>query len=348
MVEPSEGGETELSVHNILFTMPRTASHLLTKLLNLPAQPSLHRPSNNEDGYLFLPAAIQRFRNDLPGKRWEHWTEEEKTGLRKAFRQGFEEWTKLISEAESTVKSTYIKEHLNWLVDVLAEARLFGYDTGHVESFQVDWRQHTNDPKKSKLNATCIPDEFLIHHVRPTFLIRHPILTFPSSLRTAIDNEGLETVLKAEKTQSWECTFQWTYDLYHFYIQQHDFDRRSNVESVTYPIVLDAVNLGNEQLVKLYARAIGLDEEEVSSKWEAATENEVKGLGKVERRMKSTLLRSKGVDKGKLSIEGTADLHKLGEEWKREFGEVLSNRLFRLVEESTAIYEELRRARLTV
>src|SRR5690242_15351050 len=101
--------------HNILFTLPRTASHLLTRLLHLPAQSSITRPPNGEDGYLFLPACLTRFKRQLFGKEPNSWTDEDKQALKDALQKGFNDWTDLISEAEQSGKGTYIKEHINFL-----------------------------------------------------------------------------------------------------------------------------------------------------------------------------------------------------------------------------------------
>lgn len=334
-------------VHNILFTIPRTASHLLTQLLNLPAQPSIKRPTNNQDGYLFLPAAVQRFRNNLMERALSEWSDTEKQGLRDAFQTGFNDWTGLIEGAGGEGKGTYIKEHVNWLLDPVAHSRLL--DDGNAderEFYKVSWPGHGESglQEKSIENVTCLPDGFLLNKLKPTFLLRHPALTFPSALRTSLDIEGLETALSAEKTQQWECTYAWTLSLYKFYIQQADFDRATLLQNVEYPIVLDAADLGDETLVRQYARAVGLDEEKVRFEWEAAG---VEGLGKTERRMKSTVLASKGVEKGKLGAE-SFDLEILQESWREEFGDVLAERLSRLVSDSMEAYEELSALRLRV
>lgn len=71
-------------------------------------------------------------------------------------------------------------------------------------------------------NPTIVPDTFW-SRVRATFLVRHPALTFPSTLRTAIDKEGIEAVLSSQsvQVQKWECTYRWHLLLYRFLILQH-------------------------------------------------------------------------------------------------------------------------------
>ena len=338
----------------MVFTIPRTASHLLLKLLNLPEQKALHRPANNLDGYRFFPAAGPRFEHSLPGKPLQEWTSDQAIALKTAMQKSFSSWVQFMDEAENQGKSTFIKEHLNWMVDPLAEASLYGFQndaSSGIPDFRVEWPSAQNSiaTPKSEYNVTCIPDSFLLRRVKPTFLIRHPALTFPSCLRTAIDNEGIESVIKEGNINRWECTYHWSLLLYTFYknASSSDFDRRSYVDGVQYPIVLDAQDLGDETLVKKYARAVGLDEEKVQFVWKAAGEEEVSKLGKVTKRMQSTILASSGVEKKKLdAVE--LDVKRLRGEWEVEFGEVLSERLVELVEKSLVAYETLKGARLIV
>ncbi|KAF1971441.1 hypothetical protein BU23DRAFT_442966, partial [Bimuria novae-zelandiae CBS 107.79] len=333
----------------VVFTIPRTASHLLLKLLNLPAQQTLYRHSSGQDGYMFLSAATPRFRHGLPGRPIREWTKEENGALKDALQNSFDEWLQLVETAELQGKSTFAKEHLNWMVDPLAEAPLYGYDNGDTSSatdFQANWNAMQNLKVKNEYNITCVPDAFLLQRVKPTFLIRHPALTFPSCLRTSIDSQGIPAVIDEEKINQWECTFHWSLSLYKFYTQAAaDFDRRSFVDGIEYPIVLDARDLGDERLVRKYAKAVGLNSDKVQFAWEAAREEELSSIGKMERRMKSTILASSSIDKGKLDV-GDLDMERLRGEWKDEFGEVLGERLVGLVNRSMEAYQTLYNVRL--
>jgi hypothetical protein len=333
----------------MVFTIPRTASHLLLKLLNLPNQLSIHRHSNNLDGYIFFPAAAPRFRQSLPGKPIQEWTEGTKTALKDVMQSSFEDWVHLIEEAEKQGKGTFVKEHLHWMVSPVAEARLYGHqkhDSSTATQFEVHWETYHSNNAREEDNITCIPDAFLLQHIKPTFLIRHPALAFPSSLRTAIDNQGIPTVLEDEKIQQWECTYLWSLSLYSFYTKSAiGFDRRSFVDGVEYPIVLDAQDLGDEALLKKYAKAVGLDGNKVRFTWKAADEQELGSLSMMERRMKSTILASSCIEKDKLETE-KLDVETLKEEWISEFGELLSERLVKLVNDSIEAYEALKHVRL--
>ncbi|KAF2010778.1 hypothetical protein BU24DRAFT_495982 [Aaosphaeria arxii CBS 175.79] len=334
-------------IHNILLTLPRTSSHLLTRILNLPSQPSIHR--HPSDGYFFLAPTVQRFSHHLAGKPLPAWTSDERDALRDAFQTSYEELEAFHSAVVAAGKSSYVKIHVNWLIEPVSETSFLFPDLEQQQLLPAPWTVQTAsqgpDATKSALNETAVPDEVL-RGWRPTFLVRHPALVFPSLLRTAIDNEGVESVLKGEATQRWEATFHWSRALYEFYDGDGEGEgRESRVEGVRYPIVVEADDVvGRPEVVRLYARAVGLDEKLVRYEWERASETEVAGLSKVERRMKDTLLGSRGIVGGK-TAEGLVVEDEVVK-WGKEFGEVLGERLRVLVEASMADYEWLRERRL--
>lgn len=182
-----------LPVQNILITIPRTASNLVTRLLNLPAQISILR--HPQDGYFFIPALGYRLEHDTFRRDIGEWTDEEREGMTEALQVSFNAWEGWIKQASHVGKETFIKEHVNWM----------------VRPEEQSWFLHNGDvPRREKpRNPTIAPDKFLLHDTRPTFLIRHLALTFPSLLRTALDNEGPDEVRtkSAEKMMQWECTY---------------------------------------------------------------------------------------------------------------------------------------------
>ncbi|PSN72391.1 hypothetical protein BS50DRAFT_544907 [Corynespora cassiicola Philippines] len=332
---------TQSPIHTLLFTIPRTASNLATQLLNLPSQPGIHR--HPEDGYIFLPALIERFKHDLPGKSISDWTPSQKAALKEAFAQSFTSYTAFLATASAEGKSTYIKEHINWLLDPISETSFLDPSptpTSPSTYFLPEHPPGTHPPPKDPNNVTCLPDAFLLRDISPTFLIRHPALTFPSALRNALSNQGPDVVLAATQTQWWECTYRWTRALWTFYATTSDsgFRRETRDPRVTFPIVLDAGDLGDEGLVRRYAEVVGLEGAKVRFGWEAEG---LEGVGRLEARMKDTLLKSTGVIGGKLR----GDLQREKEGWREEFGEVLAGRLEGLVEEAMGDYEFLRGVR---
>ncbi|KAF2791584.1 hypothetical protein K505DRAFT_376679 [Melanomma pulvis-pyrius CBS 109.77] len=332
--------------HNIVFTLPRTSSNLLTQILNLSAQLNIHR--HPSDGYIFLPPLVHRFKNDLAGKDVNLWTEEEWHGMRDAFQRAYEELEKLIGEADVNGKGIYIKEHINWLVEPGRETQFLwpGQSNAWNDTFTITPAK-TNTPASASLskhrsttNETCLPDSIL-SRLSPTILIRNPLLTLPSLLRTIIDNEGLDIALATPTSQwLWESSFHWSRSLYDFYTTTIPASARAtNTPGIAYPIVLDADDLSNPDLVRRYTQAVQLDPELVRFEWEAAGREELEGVGPNVRRMKDTLLASTGIVKGKTAVGVSAE-REIGK-WKEEFGEVLAGRLVGLLEGVRGDYEEL-------
>jgi hypothetical protein len=273
--------------HHILFTIPRTASNLLTQLLNLPSQPNILR--HPENGYFFVPALQYRYQHNTFTRPFTSLSKEEGEGLSDALQTGCKAWEQWVETAEDEGKGTYVKEHVNWMINPSVESD-FLYPS---HPFELGVEQDVRNP-------TAIPDDFLLSgRVRPTFLIRHPALTFPSLLRTSIDNEGLDEVLNEDSAMvmRWECTYTWHIQLYNFLITSDTYPRVSHVKGIAYPIILDAADLKNEALVRRYAEAVGMDSGKVRFAWEKAGKE---GLGMTEARMKDTILASMGVLAGKL------------------------------------------------
>jgi hypothetical protein len=284
---PPQPTRPTASTHHILFTIPRTASNLLTQLLNLPSQPNILR--HPEDGYFFVPALRYRYQHNTFTRPLTYLSEEVRGCLSDALQTSFKAWEEWVVKADNEGRGTYVKEHVNWMINPSVES-----DFLHPSHpFELGVEHEVRNP-------TAIPDDFLLSgRVRPTFLIRHPGLTFPSLLRTSIDNEGLDEVLKEDSAMvmRWECTYTWHIQLYNFLITSDTYPRVSHVEGIAYPIILDAADLKDEALVRRYAEAVGLESGKVRFAWEEAGKE---GLGMTEARMKDTILASKGVVAGKL------------------------------------------------
>lgn len=223
-----------------------------------------------------------------------------------------------------------MKEHVNW---TLLPERESGFLHG-----DADGVQKAGGPRSPPEggNPTAIPNE-LWSRVTPTFLIRHPALAFPSALRTALDNEGLAAVRSAhsEGMMRVECSFRWHTQLYRYLVSLSSSED-DGAAARRPPLIVDASQLADPDFVRRYAEHVGLEAGRVRAQWESVGGEEVEGMGKVERRMRSTLLASRGVLRGKLEggLEGRG-------EWEREFGGVLAARLVRLVGEAVGEYEWL-------
>ncbi|KAF3007638.1 hypothetical protein E8E13_008552 [Curvularia kusanoi] len=332
-MEPSTNTSPPSPQHNILISIPRTASNLVTHLLNLPAQPSVL--SHLRDGYFFLPALSQRFKDGIFER--PH-TPSELEPMHHALQSSAASYEAWLATATAAEKGTYIKEHLNWtLLPSLESDFLHAFSPSSPAMDAASASSITQKPE----NPTAIPSS-LWSQVTPTLLIRHPALVFPSALRTALDNEGLDTVLSSssETMMRWECSFRWHVLLYKYLVTLSSDDQAAS--SVKSPLIIDASQLADLHFVQRYAQRVGLDPKCVRSEWDPVANEDVERMGKVERRMKSTLLASGGVLKGKLEGSGSdGGLEGDRKAWEKEFGVVLAERLVRLVGEAMAEYEWL-------
>ncbi|KAF2186148.1 hypothetical protein K469DRAFT_738544 [Zopfia rhizophila CBS 207.26] len=323
----SSESSTPKTHHNMLLTHLRTSSHLLNRLLSLPSQPYIHQQPS--DGYFFLEPTSLRFRRHIAGKNVSTWTDEQKRNMKEAFQRSYESLENWMREAESVGKKVFVKDHVLWMVEPVSETRfLHGIDSEGEEPF--------TDRKRSERNETCFPDTVL-KKWKPTFLIRHPALAFPSSLRTSIENEGLDVALKVEGVHAWEMKYHWSRVLYDWYATSLAPTEKSiRIEGVEWPIVLDADDIQNPSLVKKYATIAGLDPERSS----------LSKISKMEKKMKSTILGSSGIVPEK-TAEGL-DLEREREKWKVEFGGELGKKIRQWVDRAVEDYEYLKERRLRV
>lgn len=323
--------------HNVIFTIPRTASNLIIRLLNLPQQPTIIR--NPTDGYFFVPTMAHKYFNGMASRFLSEWTPEEKITMNNVLNSCNTSFTQHVETANAARKGIMIKEHIN---------RTIKYDV------EQEFLDHKNIDAPQGYNPTCISDTFLLQQIRPTFLIRHPAHVVPSMLRAIIDNTSLEAVLNpaAEKQLLREVTFHWHVLLYKFYTSSSAWPRASCVSDMSYPIILDAADFGNTALVRKYAKAVGLDEAEVKFEWYGEQEEEnlgkLDGMDKIAARMKDTLTKSRGVVQEKLAAGQDLDMVRLKKEWKEEFGENVGARVGRLVEGAMGDYQWLWERRMGV
>ncbi|KAJ4308463.1 hypothetical protein N0V94_009342, partial [Neodidymelliopsis sp. IMI 364377] len=223
--------------HHILISIPRTASNLVAHVLNLPSQPCIL--PHPRDGYFFLPALSHRFKHSTWTRPYALWTMQEKDEMNSVLEKCSQDWTSWMRQAEGQNKGTWIKEHGNWMIRPEVEsAFLHSPENSTLLDTNID--ESAGD---ININPTLIPPK-LWASVQTTLLTRHPLLTFPSLLRTTLDNEGRTTALSdvGALTQAWESTFRFHMLLYLFLTQQ---GRR--------PIVVDASQFRERGFAERYA-----------------------------------------------------------------------------------------------
>ncbi|KAH6621958.1 hypothetical protein C7974DRAFT_314860 [Boeremia exigua] len=326
--------------HNILISIPRTASNLLTHLLALPSQPSILR--HPHDGYFFLPALVHRLQHNTLTQPYteslETQSSPETPSLDTALRTSASAYEAFLLAADAQGKGTYIKEHVNWTL------------RPEIESAYLHPGQHSPldpnpplDPEQPPFNPTALPTS-VWRRTQTTLLIRHPAQTVPSALRTALANEGRAHVLTPESAavMRWECSFRWHVLLYRFLQALSRGGETPPPPSPPPPLILDATHLLSPTLISRYAHHTGLSPTPTLTSWPPASASETQTMSPTELRMRDTLLASTGVVGAKLE-GGGAGWEWEGERsgWEEEFGGELAGRVEGLVRAAVGDYEWL-------
>ncbi|KAI0854503.1 hypothetical protein F4860DRAFT_120365 [Xylaria cubensis] len=317
-----------------LLTMPRTASNMLVRILNLDEQGV--RPAHH-GGYFFFPSMLARMAlYDTPS---EDWTPEDHATLKRDTQKSFDALQDHLKASEEERQKIYVKEHISFLNSPYYEQE---YAYGKAEGCLNEQAQArgVTQPTRSSLNYTSLPDEFLKTWY-PTFLIRHPALMFPSLYRTA--QKGVEMDGKGRsrpEPYEVECTLKFARALYDFY--SNHFGKNSQ-----WPVLLDADDImKTPEIVMKYATLVGLDPEKLKFSWEKMSQEQIDKMRSAEKVMLSSINASTGVDKGK--IAGNINIDVEAEKWRKEFGEDGGSKLERWVRAAMPDYEYLRSKRLTL
>ncbi|CEJ92240.1 hypothetical protein VHEMI07902 [[Torrubiella] hemipterigena] len=335
-----------------LITYPRTASNLLIRILDLKNQPNV-TTGDDRGGYIFLPVVKLITDMGLRKKKVESWTATETTRVKNAYQDCFDEFQATIGAASAADCSVYIKEHVHFLVD---PASLSGHVFGETDDIPADresWKLQIPQPYEEAespshcINPTLFPDEFLLTW-KPTFLIRHPALAFPSLYRALLELEGRDDDDDELKVLGQHCmTLRWTRMLYIWYKQtskmQHPWPYEQ--DNVEWPVVLDADDVINSPaLVQEYAEMLGLDPTKLAFSWTPATKAELSQMDTATKRYLDTLLGSGKIMKDKTS--DNVDISTQVEKWTAEFGKAAAMRIEQLVREAMPDYEMLGANRL--
>lgn len=193
-----------VSPRRVLFvSLPRTASNLLLKMLNVHKQPNIL--TNDKGGYFFYPYFVNFTSNGISEKPSSQWSDDEKRKLQNAFQgciQNLEDWS---AQAESQNKIMFAKEHAFWFYNPASLQKLVtGVDNAE---FMKDFRSGIRIPERyghtqsySASNETILSDEYL-RSWQIAFVIRHPALAWPSVYR-AVQKVAVEMGMDEERMKS--------------------------------------------------------------------------------------------------------------------------------------------------
>lgn len=341
----------------LLLSVPRTASNLLVKILNIHNQSNVL--TNDKTGYFFYPAFISTSRDpQLKNKPLDHWTDSQKSEVRAVFQQGLDSLEEYSARAQKENKIMFAKEHIFWILNPAAIDKMQrGVGTSHhFESFRLripETYGSVSSQTFSSLNETVLPDEYL-RTWQLAFIIRHPALAWPSMYRSNlkiskagfIDDDG---VMDASLIN---MSLHWTRILYDWSLEQPDVQAP--------PLVMDAQDvIHNPQAVMRFCERAGLDTRAMQFEWSEDTENKKSDSWKTDMRdpqkdfhlvaasiFLSTLEESTGVAKDK--TPANIDIAAEAQKWKGEFGEEVAQVIEKAVWDSMPDYEYLKARRITV
>lgn len=331
----------------LLITYPRTASNLLLKLLALETQENVLIAPNGGgphggNGYFFIQNQMLKGKMGTHGKNMSEWTEDQKKQLEESTQACFEDMEAYAVAAEQQGKIAFVKEHIHFVTEPTAQEKfLFGDKDLEQKPLTVRFPEaYGCEGSRTVGNDTIFPDEFL-QTWKPTILIRHPALVFPSYYRACLD---LPQFKSTDSQFDLFMTFAWQRRLHDWY--KKTFDENSGGGDISWPVVLDADDIIAEPAVVVkYCEIIGLDPAKLKFEWAPVTEDEKAKIGNpAVERLLSCLLASSGIQKDKVATHIDIDAEAV--KWKEEFGEAVGLKLEAWVNNAMEDYEWMKAKRL--
>ncbi|KAJ6007548.1 hypothetical protein N7540_011524 [Penicillium herquei] len=336
----------------LLVSLPRTASNLLMKVLNIPDQANF--TTNKKGGYFFYKAFVDVTRSGYTQMPSDKWTEAQKEEARAIYQVCFDNLEKCADEANEAGQTIFIKEHASWLFCPASFQKMVTgvHDEEFFDVFRAKMPENFGPSTYSLSNETIFSDEYL-RSWQMVFIIRHPALAWPSYWRAMLklSEDGIVDHVGLQRTSKTNMAMRWSRVLYDWYMEQGNG---------VPPPVLDAYDLiNNRDAVVKFCKNIGLDPTVLQFEWDAqqnaqswasdkakgSAGNDMEG-GQIRAAniMLSTLTHSSGVvkDKTPINVDIDAELVK----WKNEFGDEIAKSIETSVAESMPDYEYLKARRL--
>ncbi|KAJ5143210.1 uncharacterized protein N7515_001997 [Penicillium bovifimosum] len=331
----------------LLVSVPRTASNLLLKVLNISNQPNLI--TSPKCGYFFYDAFMTAAKDGRLSRPLDQWTADEKNETKSTFQRCFNELEEYTTRATAENKTMFAKEHAFWFVNPGAFTRSLG-DTDtpdDLKEFHISLPGSYGPTQTfSANNQTVLSDEYL-RTWQISFIIRHPALAWPSLYRAMqkllkegfIDDDGVKGVSIVN------MTLTYSRNLFDWCIEQPD-------ESVT-PLVIDAHDvIHNRAVVTKFCEMAGLDPTAMQYEWSGAKpQSDHASLGDAEEQKRiaiflSTLQESTGIvkEKAPASVDIDAEVAK----WRVEFGDDVAQLLEKATRDSMPDYEYLKAHKVVV
>lgn len=333
--------ETKDPCHFYLFTLPRSASNLLLRILALENQPSV--ASREKGGYFFLEPILLANTLGIRAKPVQEWHPDEVSRMRQCYQASFEELHSHLRSADEQNKIVFIKDHSYFMADPYAQERYLRGEPNDGHRWPVEVSVSlASQPKQSRENITVLPDQVLERFL-PIFLVRHPILAFPSLYRTTLAIEGPDVLHTHREELELTMTLHWSRQLYDFYWQRVSDYTHGGVE---WPLVLDADDIiQSPYTLARLAGIMGMSTEALRFTWTAASKEDLSTMKKdVVGQMYMTLASSEGIQKDK--VAAGLSLAREVPKWKDEFGAEAASALEGWVKAALPDYEYLRDRKL--
>jgi len=341
-----------------LVSVPRTASNLLVRILNVQNQPNV--VTNEKSGYYFVDPYMGAAHKGYFTKPVSDWTPEEKDEMRSGYQQCLDTLESHSDRARREGKMVFTKEHAFWFAnpanlhhtpqsdsDSNSDSPQAQVQAPFALTFPDMYSKPGTTPTFSTHNKTLFPDEYL-HTWQFAFLIRHPALTWPSMYRAL---QGLVKLGKLgdgganmKAAEEANMTWKWSRELYQWCVE-HQQSSAANK-----PIILDAHDvIHHPEIMLKFCEETGLDKGALQFEWEGGFK-----LGHLAEPsmdlavnfMTATLRSSSGIIKDKAPVE--VDIDQEAEKWKEEFGSEDGAKLEKAVREAMVDYEYLRERRMRV
>ncbi|KAK1761535.1 hypothetical protein QBC47DRAFT_30957 [Echria macrotheca] len=339
MAGPEQNAHAKNSRRLFLVSIPRTASNLLVRVLDIKHQPNLF--ANDKSGYFFLEAFTTATYKGYYAKSIVEWTDDEKSEIRSLFQDCLDQMEECSAEARSKGKIMFTKEHAFWFVNPATMLDADGDHESRVQQddFRLNFPDYGPTQTFSPNNKTVFPDEYL-RTWQFAFLIRHPALAWPSMYRAMrkMAKDGFIDDRAATATLLTNMTWRWTRYLYDWCSAEH-------AKGCPAPLLLDARDVVHDRdVVMRFCDEAGLDRNALRFEWDDAEPGYPGAFSGREKAvadiMMSSLQSSRGVIKDK--TPGRVDIDAEVETWKAEFGDEAAALLEKTVRAAMPDYEYLR------
>ncbi|KAF2854783.1 hypothetical protein T440DRAFT_464924 [Plenodomus tracheiphilus IPT5] len=294
-----------------LLTHPRSASNLFQTMM-------AKQPGFQNSSYIIFEASFALLSEFNKKERLSDWSQDEWKAIQDSFQECYDKMQAELADAEAKGKQVFIKEH----VIIMGPNQMLKAAYGEADDRAPIVLRNRNEAEPVHTNPSSLPDSVLLS-LQPIFQIRHPILMFPSMLRSQCKMKMSENLDRRVRTT---LSLRFSRELYDWYLKQG--------EEMS-PKVIDADDImSNKAVVRQLCLETGLDPDAVQYEW--ATREEPDPMKKV---MTDKIISSTGILPG-LEARGL-DLETEKKKWKAEFGDEDGELLAKYVQDAMPDYEYL-------